>query len=154
MMSPKFERFASAVRDYAKFKAQFRSFCEMSAQALNSNPELPGTSFVADPEGNTAVIRFLDQKFVVRFSVVALDDARIGLLEVFLPTPKDEEVPLWHTFFDILGNVRDTPDAPSAVYGVREKQFLERLLGEFPDRYFSHRLEKFKASAPPPRLAR
>ena len=35
-MSPKFERFASAVRSYPEFKDQFRKFCATSA-ILNDN---------------------------------------------------------------------------------------------------------------------
>lgn len=153
-MSPKFEQFVRAVIDYPEFKAQFRKFCETSA-VLNNNSKLPGVSFSADRDGTIATIRLLDQAFVVRFHIVARGDskigtdARLGLLEIYLPTSRDEEILLWRTFFDIHGMVRGTPDAPPTHSHLGDKDFIEKLLGEFTDRYFLRLTETLKLGAQP-----
>ena len=146
-MSPKFKQFTSAVMDYPKFKAQFSSFCETIIKNLNNNSQLPGFSFSVVCEGTAAEVLILDQKFVVKFHLVVLNDERIGVLGAYLPTQGDEEILLWQTFFDIHGNVKDTPDA-SAIYNLQDNKFLDKLLGEFTDRYFSHLIETFKLTAP------
>jgi len=149
-MSTKYDQLLSTVRDYPEFKAQFSSFCETSDKILNDNPHFPGVSFSADSDGTTAKIRMLDQTFVVKFHLVALGDervggdARYGVLGAYLPTQGDEEFLLWYTFFDIHGNVRDTPDAASASYSLWDKEFLKKLLGEFTNRYFLHLAKTFK----------
>lgn len=161
-MTTKFEQFAGAVRDYPAFKAQFSSFCKMSEAALNDNPQLPNVRFSAHDGalgGDPPVAHMLvfDQRFIVRFHLIVLAAAeagtekQVGVLGVYLPMVSDEELMLWHTFFDIRGKVRDTFDARSAALSLSERSFLEKLLSEVADRYFSRLVHKFQPSALPPR---
>ena len=152
-MSAKFERFASAVWDYPKFKDQFSGFCKTTADAINNNSELPGVALSLDHDKAKAKLRIFDQDFVIRFHLVALpglqaeSDQRIGVLGIYLPVTNDEEILLWRTFFDIHGNVKDTPDARSAKCHLCDKDFLPQLLGELADKYFSRLTRKFDMSA-------
>lgn len=152
-MNPKFERFKRAARDYPEFRAQFSKFCEASAKILNGNSHLPGVSFSPDDGGTKAIIGFAGQTFVVRFHLVPANERPlVGVLGAYIPAPTGgEETLLWHTFFGINGNVMDTPDAAHSIHSVWDSQFLEKLLGEFSDRYFSRMIEKFKLGALPPR---
>ena len=156
-MNAKFDRFASAVWDYPKFKDQFSAFCKATSGAINNNSELPGVVFSIDSDKTRAKLRILDQDFIARFHVVALPgpqiefDKRIGVFGVYLATAKDEEILLWRTFFDIHGNVRDTPGTRSAKCHLCDKDFLPQLLGELADKYFSRLMKQFDMSASPQR---
>ena len=147
-MNQKFAQYVNAVRQYPDFKAQFSDFCETSSKILNNNEHLQGTSFNADSDGITAKIGLLDQIFIVMFHLVALDEygKLMGVLGVYLPIYESKESLLWQAIFDNYGNVKDTLDAPTAFYSLRDKEFVKKLLGELTEKYFSHLVETLKLS--------
>lgn len=149
-MNQKFEQLARTVTDYPQFKDQFSMFCKTIAGGLNNNDKLPGVSFSLIREGATAEIRMLDQIFVIRFYLARTPkERRVGVLGVYLPSTGGDETLLWHTYFDIYGNVKKEPDDNSSLYGLMDFDFLKTLLGESSDRYFLHLAKIFKFGASP-----
>src|SRR5687768_5257378 len=109
-MNLKLEKFLSTVATYPAFKAQFAAFCSTATADLNKNEYFPGVSFTADADAGTASLRVFDQDFAVRICVVTAPDpastTTLAALAVYLPSVKGEDLMLWRTFFDSLGNVK------------------------------------------------
>jgi hypothetical protein len=138
-MNRRNHQFIDAVNVYPDFKEQFRQFCDKCLAPLNDKEHVPGVSFNVGSDGITAELRALDRLFEISFDFVVLEGSSFGVLRISLPaTPTSDVILLWHTLFDRLGNVKDSPTAHTAPHSLISKDFLEKFLAELASNYFLH----------------
>ena len=138
-----------ATHKYEELKKVFSNFLDQCNERLKNN-DIVRVSVTVSDDKTSAVLYMLGRSFRVSFYIARVNDKILGVLEsaAIEPQKDDDDVFLWRTYFDTLGNVKSTPEASSSFHTIQDQIFLGVLLCETINRYFTMLEDRLKMESP------
>ena len=142
-MNMKMKMAIDAIEKYEDYKRLFAQVADNCNKHLTNNQYLKAQITLAS-NGTEVNIVLMDKSFTLSFYITPNEKEYLGVIDTATPSPTGQPELLWRTYFDAYGNVKDTPDAISSTYNLREVEFLNVFIGEMIDKYFSNQQARLK----------